>query len=285
MARPASLLKATAAYGASVGALILLLTSCSRQSAPAQNDEVVAKVNGREITAGQLAATANPIGTDATAHLETLIDQELLMQSALSNHLDRDPAVMEEIESARRQILARAYERSVLPRTEVSESAIQAYYHSHPALFAHRRIYRTLTFNIAKKDLTRALHDTLDHTASAMSVRHLLDSRSIAFEAVETTRSAEEIPGSLLPQFAQAARGDVLIAAPPEGPRALLICVVDVKDSPVDLKQADQQIRQYLTDTRNHEILAQTLHRARSVGNVSYAGSVGSGKLQAASFD
>ncbi|MBS0419382.1 MAG: hypothetical protein JSR66_16855 [Proteobacteria bacterium] len=262
-------MKATAVLGASIGALILLLTGCSH----------------RQITVAPLAATGNPTGTDSNPALETPIDQEHLMQSALANHLDRDPAVMEEIERARREILARAYERSVLPRTEVSESAILAYYRSHPTLFAHRRIYRTLTFNIAKEDLTRTLRDTLDHTASAMSVRQLLDHRSIAFEAVETTRAAEEIPENLLPQFAQAARGDVLIAAPPQGRRALLICVVDIKDSPVDLKHVDRQIRRYLTEDRNHEILAQTLHRARSVGNVSYAGSVGSGKLQAASFD
>jgi hypothetical protein len=118
-----------------------------------------------------------------------------------------------------------------------------------------------------------------------MSVRQLLDRRSIAFEAVETTRAAEEIPVNLLPQFAQAARGDVLIAAPSRGTRALLICVVDVKDSPVDFKHVNQQIRQYLTDTRNDELLTQFLHRARSAGNVSYAGSVGFGKLQAAALD
>ena len=207
------------------------------------------------------------------------------MQGALSNHLDQDPSVIEEIERTRRQILARAFERSVMPRTEVSESATQAYYRSHPALFAHRRIYRTMTFNIAKQDLTQNLRDTLDHTASAMSVRQLLDRRSVAFEAVEMTRAAEEIPVNLLPQFAQAARGDVLIAAPPQGLRALLICIVDVKDSPVDLEHADPQIRQYLADTRNHEILAQYLHRARSAGNVSYTHSVGSTKLQASAFD
>jgi len=242
-------------------------------------------VNGREITARQLAAAASEIGTDSTTLLESLIDQELLMQSALSSHLDRDPTVVDEIEHARRQILARAYERSVLPQTQVSESATLAYYQAHPALFAHRRVYRTMTFNIAKEDLNRTLRDALDHTSSAMSVRQLLDSRSVTFEAVETTRAAEDIAVNLLPRLAEAARGDVLIASPPQGTRALLICLVDVKDSPIDFKRADQQIRQYLTDARNHEILAQYLHRARSVGNVSYAGSVGSARLQASALD
>jgi peptidyl-prolyl cis-trans isomerase C len=282
MARPERILTAGRAARASLGALLVLLAGCSRHSAVHDGTDVVAKVNGQEITAGQIEAAANEVGTDSTTLLESLIDQELLMQSALTNHLDRDPAVIDEIEHARREILARAYERSVLPQTEVGDSATLAYFQSHPALFAHRRIYRTLTFNIAKEDLTQALRRALDHTASAMSVRQLLDRRSITFEAVETTRAAEEIPVNLLPQLAQAARGDVLIAAPPQGARALLICVVEVKDSPVDFNHAQPRIRQYLTDARNHEILAQTLHRARSVGNVSYAGS---SKLQAAAFD
>jgi peptidyl-prolyl cis-trans isomerase C len=282
MARPERILSARRAAWASLGALLVLLAACSRHSDARDGTDVIAKVNGHEITAGQIEAAANEIGTDSTTLLESLIDQELLMQNALNNHLDRDPRVVDEMEHARREILARAYERSVLPQTEVGDSATLAYFQSHPALFEHRRIYRTLTFNIAKEDLTQTLRKALDHTVSAMSVRQLLDRRSIPFEAVETTRAAEEIPVNLLPQLAQAARGDVLIAAPPQGPRALLICVVEVKDSPVDFNHAQPRIRQYLTDARNHEILAQTLHRARSVGNVSYAGS---SKLQAAAFD
>lgn len=286
MARPERILSAGRAACASFGALLVLLAGCTRQSSAVRDGtDVVAKVNGREITVGQIETAANEMGTDSTTLLESLIDQELLMQSALTKHLDSDPLVVDEIEHARREILARAYERSVLPQTEASDSATLDYFHAHPALFAHRRIYRTLTFNIAREDLTQTLRGALDHTASAMSVRQLLDRRSITFEAVETTRAAEEIPVNLLPQLAQAARGDVLIAAPPQGPRALLICVVEVKDSPVDFNHAQPQIRQYLTDARNHEILAQYLHRARSVGNVSYAGSVGSSKLQAAALD
>jgi EpsD family peptidyl-prolyl cis-trans isomerase len=285
MARPERILKAKAACGAWLGALVVLLTGCSRHSAASHTNDVIAVVNGREITVGQVEAAANEMGTNSRTLLESLIDQELLMQSALSKHLDQDPTVMEEMEHARREILARAYERSVLPQTEVSEPQTQAYYRSHPALFAHRRVYRTLTFNIAKEDLTQTLRGALDQTASAMSVRQLLDRRSISFEAVEMTRAAEEIPANLLPQLTQAARGDVLVAAPPQGARALLICVVGVKVSPIDFNHAQQQIRQYLADARNHEILAQYLHRARSVGNVSYAGPVGSSKLQAAAFD
>ncbi len=132
MARPERILKAKAACCASLGALVVLLTGCSRHAAASHTNDVIAVVNGREITVGQVEAAANEMGTDSRTLLESLIDQELLMQSALSKHLDQDPTVMDEMEHARREILARAYERSVLPQTEVSEPATQAYYRLPP---------------------------------------------------------------------------------------------------------------------------------------------------------
>ncbi|MFX9077455.1 hypothetical protein ABTN32_20565, partial [Acinetobacter baumannii] len=41
--------------------------------------------------------------------LQSLIDQELLIQQAQEQKLDRDANVMQAIESAKREILARAY--------------------------------------------------------------------------------------------------------------------------------------------------------------------------------
>ncbi len=278
--------RAAAAVGVvCIAALAALLTGCNGNAATKRSGAVVAKVNDEEITLRQLEAAADANGTDTAALLESLIDEELLMQRALATHLDRDPAVVLEIERARRQILARAYERSVLPQVEISAAAKREYYRANPALFARRRVYRTLTFSIARAQLTRALRNALDHARSAIGVRQLLDQHSVAFEAVETTRPAEQIPMNLLPQLAQAAPGDVLIASPPRDAHALLICVVDVRDSPVDFEHASVQIRQYLTDARNREVLAQYLRRARSVGSVSYGGSGESPKLQAAAFE
>jgi hypothetical protein len=118
----------------------------------------------------------------------------------------------------------------------VNASSNQAPYRANPALFARRRIYRTLTFSIAQPELTHTLRNALDQTHSAIQVRQLLDRQHVNFEAVETTRPAEEIPIDILPQLAQASIGDVLIAAPSQQARALLICVVDVRDSALDFQ-------------------------------------------------
>jgi len=258
----------------SVACIAALLGACNQHAEAEHRAQVVATVNDSEITLGELKAAIDALGTDTDTLVESLIDEELLVQKALVNHLDRDPAVVQAIEHARRQVLARAYEeRSVLPHTGISADSSREYYRDNPALFAHRRIYRTLTFSIARGELTGTLRNALDRARSAIQVRELLDRQHVAFEAVETTRPAEEIPTDLLAQLAQAAKGDVLIAAPPQQARALLICVVGIRESPIDFEHARPQISQHLTDLRNRAIVAQYLQRARAQARISYASS------------
>jgi peptidyl-prolyl cis-trans isomerase C len=277
----------TATAGAvCVAALSAWLTGCNRSTAADHSETVLAKVNDGAITLGELEMASDGLGADTNALVESLIDEELLMQRAVASHLDTDPAVVQEIERARRQILARAYEeRSVLPHAEISVAAKREYYRANPALFAHRRIYRTLTFNIARSALTSTLRRALDRARSAIDVRQLLDQHSVAFEAVETTRPAEEISMLLLPQLAQAAPGDVLVVSPPREPRAMLIWVVDVKEAPIDFEHASAQIKQYLTDARNRETLARYLRHARSTADIAYIGADNPVELQADAFD
>jgi EpsD family peptidyl-prolyl cis-trans isomerase len=266
-----SLKLATAAKAACLATLAMLLTGCDHTAATQRDGRVVAKVNGDEITRGDLESAVEATGTDTATAVESLIDQELLVQKALASHLDRDPAVVEEIERARREILSRTYaQRSVLPHAQISAAAQREYFSSNPALFAQRRIYRTLTFSIPRAELTPTLRNALDRGRSAIHVRDLLNRHHIPFEAFEITRSAEEIPMDILPQLTHAGTGDVLIASPPQHMRALLICVVDVQDSPVDFEHATASINQHLTDVYNHTALAQYLRSARSLASISY---------------
>jgi EpsD family peptidyl-prolyl cis-trans isomerase len=250
-----------------IAALPAFLTSCARSTAADHSGAVVAQVSAE---------------TDRAVRVESLIDEELLMRRALSSHLDSDPTVMKELDRARRQILARAYEEhGVLPHTEISSAAKHEYYRANPVLFAHRRIYRTATFSIARTELTSALRNSLDHARSAGDVRQSLDQHSIRFDAVETSRPAEEIPMILLPQLAQAAPGDLLILSPPHEAHAMLVWLVDAQDRPLDFEHASKQIGQYLTDSRNRQILAQYLRHARSGADIAYIGAGNTAELEA----
>src|SRR5205807_8952586 len=98
-------------------ALVVARWSCGKADVKKAPGQVVAKVNGDEISVHQInnaIARSNDIAPDeakqaAVQTLERIIDQELLVQKALKNKLDRDPKVMKAIEDAKRQILAQAY--------------------------------------------------------------------------------------------------------------------------------------------------------------------------------
>src|SRR5262245_26675623 len=106
--------------------LAAMLAACGGEP-PNEPSQVVARVNDSEITVTQLrlalAAKGNEAATPETTRqvLEGLVNEQLLIDAALRNELDRDPLVMQALESARRQLLARAYlERNVFPKQEIS---------------------------------------------------------------------------------------------------------------------------------------------------------------------
>ena len=95
---------------------VLALGACgsSRDKVASQT---AAKVNKQEVTIHQINFVLQqqrglrPDQADAASRqiLERLIDQQLAVDKAEEFKLDRDPRVVQQIEAARRDILARAY--------------------------------------------------------------------------------------------------------------------------------------------------------------------------------
>lgn len=95
--------------------------------------QLAARVNGAEITfRGEADAKS----------LDKVIERELLVQQAIHAGLDRDPAIRNAIDQARRQILAEAWLDKLAAGKTVSRDEIHAFYTDNPALFAERRVYQ-----------------------------------------------------------------------------------------------------------------------------------------------
>src|SRR5258706_13668742 len=96
--------------------LVAALSGCGeKKDKPAS--QTAAKVNKEEITVHQINFVLSqqrglPPEHAASAGrrvLERLIDQELALQKAQDQKIDRDPRVVQQLEAARREIIARAY--------------------------------------------------------------------------------------------------------------------------------------------------------------------------------
>ena len=98
-----------------VASTALLLAGCGGNKETAS--QTAAKVNRDEITVHQINFVLQqqrglrPEQADAAGKqiLERLIDQQLALQKAGDLKLDREPAVVQQMEAAKREILARAY--------------------------------------------------------------------------------------------------------------------------------------------------------------------------------
>ena len=125
---------------------ILALAGCGGEAkAPGQ---VVAKGDNFEITVQEFDQTLRqipPVTREAVAPmrrsvLDNLISEKLLAEAAQNANLDKDMAVSQDLEAARRAVMARAYVRSLVGAAyQPDDSAIAQFYNAHPAQFAQRQ--------------------------------------------------------------------------------------------------------------------------------------------------
>jgi EpsD family peptidyl-prolyl cis-trans isomerase len=261
----------------SVLTIVLLgaaLTGCGSKGSGAS--QVVAKVNDSEITVSQLSQALHVRGVEAATPdatkqaIEALINEELLLKSALDNKLDRDPAVVQALERSRRQVLARAYvERMVFPTESIGASEQVEFYKKHPELFERRKMFQVTVFTVKAADVTDDLRDALASLHTADQVEQALASRGIAHDTQSLTRGTEQLPLEDLSKFAAAKVGDLVVMQPHEN-RMPLMLVQAIHDSPVGVDRAQPIIQQYLVNTRNAKALEEHMKQARATARIAY---------------
>jgi EpsD family peptidyl-prolyl cis-trans isomerase len=237
--------------------------------------QVVATVGENEITVSQLSQALNARGTDSSADttrqaVESLINEELLVKSAVANKLDRDPAVVQALERARRQVLARAYvERMVFPTETISAAEQVEYYQKHPELFEKRKMYQVTVFTVKAADITADVRNALSPLSTAADIAKALAARGIAHEMQSLTRGTEQLPFEDLPRFAAAKVGDIVMMQPHQS-RMPLMLIEAIHESPIGVDRAQPIIQQYLVNTRNARALEEHLKMARATTKIAY---------------
>jgi EpsD family peptidyl-prolyl cis-trans isomerase len=237
------------------------LAGCWRVAADRADAQLVARVNGIEISARQV-----PVAQA----VEKIIDRELLVQKALDAGLERDPLVKESIDNARRQVLAQAYlERAAGGAAKPSRDEVRAFYLENPALFAERRIYRMRELVVsAPAEMIDVLRAQASRAADLDELAAWLKTRNARFSAATETQPAEQLPLAFLPQLARMKSGEIAVFATPLG--ASVIQLIHAEHAPRGPEQAHALIEQFLAGRKRLEIAAAEVKRLRESARIEY---------------
>lgn len=260
-------------------ACAVLLSACGdKKDKPAT--QAAAKVNREEITVHQINAVLQqqrgllPDQADQASRrvLERLIDQELALQKAAEMKVDRDPRVMQAIESARREIVARAYaERIGEGASKPTPAEVKKYYDDNPALFKERRVYQLQEISIvASASQVDGLRSKLQAAKNINDFVEHLKANAIGYSANQAVRGAEQLPLGALPTLAKLKDGGTIFNATPTG--AQVVVLVGSRTEPVDEAQAARAIEQFLLNERKRKIVGDDLKSLREGAKITYLG-------------
>ena len=268
---------------ATAAALVLLAGCGAKKDKPAS--QTAAKVNKEEITVHQINFVLQQqrgLGPEQAASaskqvLERLVDQELALQKAQDQKLDRDPRVVQQLEAARREIISRAYlEKIGGGASKPSPAEVKAYYDAHPALFKERRVYNLQELAIqAKPDQVAALQAKLAASKDIPDFVSYLKTNEFKFSANQAVRAAEQLPLSSLERFAQLKEGQTIFNAAPNG--AQVVIVAGVRSQPVDEAKAAVPIEQFLLNERKRKVVEDDLKALRAAAKIEYVGDYAKG--------
>jgi len=275
-------LRVGAAAAAAMAATLLVACGQKKDVAPADTtgSEVVAKVNGDELTAGQLQIAIQkqrgmrPDAGDAAAKqvLDQLIDEQIVAQKAIATKLDKDPRVVAQIESARRDILARRFlEAAAETAGKPADDAVRKFYDSRPALFAQRKVYTLQRVDIQAPDDRRTEVDA--HVQSLKSAAELADwlkSQKLAFTTRQEQDAAEQLPPVVLDKVAAMKEGQSVVVPSQTGVAALTL--VSSASAPKSLDDARPAIEQFLANQGRREVILDLQKTIRDGAKVEYQG-------------
>jgi len=263
-------------------AIAVAVASCGKADVQTTSSQIAAKVNGDEISVHQInseivrskdkESAPEQAGQSAAQILERIIDQELLVQQALQAKLDRDPQVMQAIESAKRQILAQAYiERAATAAAPERQEEITKFYAGNPVLFERRRIYRVHELVvIAPQEKFGALQAVSAGAKSLNDVEAWLKSQKLPFQVAISNKPAEQIPMKILPQVYQMHDGQIAVFPTSRG--ASVLQLLQSTEAPMAEQQAAPIIERYLLNRKRLEAAQAAVRKLREKAKIEYVG-------------
>lgn len=259
--------------------MAIFLIGCSDDAETKKNSQVIAKVNDTELTVHQLnyelgllgQAAAKNVDKAAGQALENMVNQQVVMQKAIADKLDRDPQTMQALERAKRQVLGQAYMNKVVrDASPPSKQEISNYYNQHPELFAKRRIYQIREILLEKTLPFSEIQAQMNESKSLEKFVGWLESKKVKMQSGVVTKPAEQLPLEMLPRLAKMQQGQIMAVETPTN--FSLSILMGVHDQPLNETQATPAIQRFLTVQKREQLADAEIKRLRSEAKVEFLG-------------
>ena len=245
--------------------------------------QTAAKVNKAEVTVHQInfvlqqQRNLRPDQTDSAALqvLERLIDQELALQMAIDLKLDRDPRVVQQLQAAQREVIARAYlEKVGEAAASPTPEEIKKYYEDMPALFKERRVYSLQEIAIeATPDQAALLREKLGSSKNITEFVEFLKANDFKLTGSQAVRAAEQLPLQSLDMVAKMTDGQAMMNQTSNGVEVLLLA--SSRRQPMSEEQARPAIEQFLLNERKRKLVEDDMKSMRTAAKIEYVGKFG----------
>jgi EpsD family peptidyl-prolyl cis-trans isomerase len=267
-----------------IGLLGFALVGCGKKEAgPTQ---VVASVDGEEITVHQIndilakatGVTPQTLPKVKIDILNGLVEQQLAINYAMAQKLERTPNVVAAIERAKRDIISRAaidQLASALPKPTDDEA--KKYYTDNPALFGQRRVFSLQEIALRKPnaDLDR-IRAEVSSAKTIEEVQSWLKENNIEFSLNAGVRPAEQIPLEILPQVQAVKDGQIALIEANEA--YLVMRVVASRSQPVPEEKALPTIKTFLFNKSSSEAIKAATADMKAKAKIVYFGEFAGGE-------
>ena len=265
---------------ASALALAFALAGCGGGMKDKAASQTAAKVNREEITVNQINAVlqqqrglpAEQADSASRQILERLVDQELAVQKARDLKLDRDPRVVQQLEAARREVLARAYvEKTGEAASKPTSEDVRRYFEDKPALFRDRRVYSLQEIAIEfKPEQANVLREQLQSATTIAEFVDYLKANNYRFSGNQAVRSAEQLPLNMVDVVSRMKDGQAMLVPTTTGGQVVVLA--GSRPEPVDEARAKPAIEQFLLNEAKRQRVAADLKALRTAAKIEYVG-------------
>jgi EpsD family peptidyl-prolyl cis-trans isomerase len=241
---------------------VVLLSGCGGEDDTGTKSatQVVAKVNGEEVTIHQLNQLLSRVRVPEGEYskediekraLDSLIEKTLVLQAAKNVKLDREPAVLSALEEAKNKVLIDRYvQRTLESVAKPSDEKIQQFYDNFPELFADRKMYVFTKLAIsANADQVEQMIDQVKQGRSIDQIVAQLKQLDIKYKKMSEAKGEGKLANPILHFLSALQAGDIGYLKMSDG--LLVVELHKLLDQSVGLDDAKNVIaRQLLLDER-----------------------------------